>query len=89
MEIHQLCFSHHTVLTLNLQNWSVQKLSVLVSNLCHHCVQRQLSGPIDLRESPHHIQTTHTWLLPECVLGVGIQERKRCFEQQSNQLYEK
>ena len=88
-EIHQLCFSQRTVLMLDLQNLGVQKLSDLVSNLHHHCIQRQLSGPIDFWERPHQIRTMHTWLSPECVLGVGNQERKECFEQQSNQLYEK
>ena len=66
-----------------------QKLSDLVSNLCQHCFQYQLPGSIDTWESPSQIRTTHTWLTPECVLGIGNQERKECFEQQSNQLYKK
>ena len=66
-----------------------QKLSDLVSNLCHHCFQYQLPGPIDTWESPSQIWTMHTWLTPECVLGIGNQEREECFEQQSNQLYVK
>ena len=57
--------------------------------LGHHCCQHQLPGQFNTWESPLQIQTTHTWLSPECVLGSGNQERKECFEQQSNQLYEK
>ena len=65
-----------------------QKLTDLVSKLHHHCCQHQLPGPFNIWEGPSQIQTMHTRLTPECVLGIGNQERKECFKQQSNQLYE-